>query len=492
MITHDFNAVGSAGFSRKPGMSQRDHRLRTAASRGMTSVSHTLESHPNVERFANTAHSTRLSIDLTGSLADRARAAEFLREARRCLALDLDASDACHWALILLPTSGATQRAMIDCLQRCGALDDAAALVSAGLLQRGERDWKLWLRRARILLAQRRLSDAHHAIERAIALQPRRFGPLLLAADIARAMDDHELALHRLERAGALRPRHAHLAPRMIDSLLALDRADDAAAVMEQVDDPPADLAARVLTAQRRLCDARQALESARSHEHAGDLRHSRVLQGQLIEVLERMGDWPALRAMAAERATRANALTDDPVLATRLASALLSMGECATAASLCQKAGARAGDRAHCADALATLAVASAVLGDHAAAAAHLADFRAARQTADHASEARAWLRGLLGVIVAEQCDVRAARRAGADPAASVLQPLLHRVLAAFDRGLAAEADSPQARRWHTLRQRCERALRAETDAIPRELDLQSLHASAASAPQAVLGVAA
>ncbi len=432
---------------------------------------------------------------------DRVSAASVLREARNGLALGIDASDSCHWALMLLPFSRAAQRAMIDWLARSGALDDAAALISAALLQHGEDDWKLWLRRARVMHLLDRQPEADLAIRRVFEHRGdhRHFGALMLAANIARAVYDPEQARTRLQRADGRRPRKADVAQRIVDEMLALDRADDAAHVLGEMPNAPAALAARVLISQRRLRDARDLLESALAI--AKDPAHRTSLSLQLIDLLQQIGDWPALRAMTAEE----NVIDAPPALAIRLAQSALSRGEFETAINL-SRAALEAGDSVDRDRALERLCVISASQGDGQAAAEFLAERRAANKAMNPAAEAPLWLSAVLGTLAAEHCDPRAARRAGADPAVSVLDPLLRRTAAVFDSALAGDLDSAAAHgdvhkereilsptsevsRWQRHRAMCERALHTPSwpdarsvSGAPGDVALESIATAQAS----------
>jgi tetratricopeptide (TPR) repeat protein len=415
---------------------------------------------------------------------DRAQAAAVLRTARQCLTRQLDASEACHWAMTLLPNSRAAQRAMIDWLMRCEAWNDAAAMISVGLLQaHAERDWKLWLRRARVMLALGRLTHAQDAVDRVFELRgdEPHYSALLVASDIACAGGDHTLAVVWLERADRLRPHRVEVLQRMIPALLAANRTEDAAEALSQASDAAPELVASVLLARHRPLDAREHLEAAL--RRADDPQRQRDLTLGVIDLLDRMGDWPALRTMAQEEIAMAKAGAPPPggdtLILAHLARSAVSRGEFELAATMAERAlnvpQVDAGTHEH---AVRSLCAAAAAVGDTARARELLIQQNEHAPPTSPAREASVWLAALLGAVCATHADPRSARDAGADPATSVLPSLLANAVATFNAALAPNHARPdgatqasgsvmdhmQAAQWRQYRELCWGALGSDS----------------------------
>lgn len=382
--------------------------------------------------------------------SQRKQAATILRQAHRRLDAGLDASDSCGWAIALLPESRAAQGLMIDALLASAQHEQANTLITTLLRQRPG-DWRLWRRRAQALLALDRADEAADAIDRTLAQRPNHRRTLLLAADIASRRGDCTSALIALERADAQHPHDAHIARRLIRSLIDNHRADEAAAVLEQMPDAPAELRAHVFRAQGRLLDARLTLEDAAYFE-LDDLRRERLLLA-LIDVLDEARDWPALQQWRSEGDT-------SPALARRLAETCLPSGCFTEGLHLLDAAKRIDGDFA---EQRSPVEIAlRAACGESDEATRLLSTPRLADRAIEPAARCGPWLRGLLGTIVAEQMNVREVRRAGADPSLNVLDGLLSGAVETFDAALRdhADADDDRSQSWQAMRDSCARLL--------------------------------
>lgn len=387
-----------------------------------------------------------VEMNIRAFASQRKQAATILRQAHRRFDAGLDASDSCGWAISLLPDSRSAQGLMLDALLASGQCEQANTVAITLLRQRPD-DWRLWRRRAQALLALDRFEDATSAIDRALTMRPNHRRTLLLAADIATRRGDAAGALLALERADAQHPHDGQIARRLIGSLIDNNRADDAAAVLQQMPDAPAELRALVYRSQDRLLDARLTLEEAAYFE-LDELRRE-SLQLALIDVLDESRDWPALRQWRAH-----NDLS--PAIARRLAETCLDSGAFAEGLRLLENA---SGDEAsHDRSPVEIALKAAAGEVDEAArmlSAPHLAD-----HAVEPASRCGPWLRGLLGTIVAEQTSVSDVRRAGADPSMNVLESLLPSAMESFDAALRARSDSDRVEMWQAMRDACERSL--------------------------------
>lgn len=371
-------------------------------------------------------------------------AAAALREARRRLRGGLDAADACGWAISMLPESRAAQRLMLDWLLASGQASAAATLAHT-LLHAGGDDWRLWLRRAEALLALERIDEASTAIERTLAARPHHRRALLLKADIAARRHDHFALLAALECADTHHARDGEIARRLIEALLACDRPEDAAAVLEELPDAEPELQAAVLVAQGRLLDARITLQDAIGRE--SDEHRRAHLQLGLIDVLEQSADWPALRSLQASAEI-------DPLVAARLVESCLKMGAFDAAERLIATSDAGTHRHAH------VVAAIEAIRGEAPPTAACASISRAGDRELKPAARAEPWLRSLMGLAISEQIDAQGVRRAGADPALNVLDALLPAAIATFEVALQDQPDSPKASQWQDMHHAAWRAM--------------------------------
>ncbi len=393
-----------------------------------------------------------------------ASAASVLREARMRLRDRLDAGDACGWAIAMLPQSAAAQCLMLDWLLTSEQHAGAATLAHTLLHAEGD-NWRLWLRRSEALLALGRLEEAEHAIDRVLAARPSHRRPLLIKAEIALRKGDHAVSLHVLESADRLHPRNREIAVRLIAALLANGRVEDADSSISEMHDAPSETVAAVLLAQHRLLDARLVLQHAADAE-ADSERHA-MLTGMFIDVLERSGDWPALRAMSD------GGIALHPHIAARLAEARLAMGDLDAAQQLLEAAGIATQRRVHVAAAIAS------ITGDTERSSTCRAP-RIADPEFTSARRCEPWMRSMIGLIAAEQIDVRHARKAGADPSHNVLDMLLSEAITTLE---AAVHRDPHAARTDTWRRMIDNASDATNRADHASGQIHSIaHEDAAS----------
>jgi hypothetical protein len=95
-------------------------------------------------------------------------------------------------------------------------------------------------------------------------------------------------------------------------------------------------------------------------------------------------------------------------------------------------------------------------------------------------------WLRALLGVTLSEQVNARGARRAGADPAISIIEPLLAQAVSTFDTALRDFPEALAVTRWRDMGQACKDAQTREptrAEAASRSSETEQTFEARASA---------
>lgn len=379
---------------------------------------------------------TMLHEDMSIAAATTTTVAAHVREARRRLRHALDAGDACGWAVAMIPQSVAAQCLMLDWLLS-SEQNAAAATLSHTLLHAEGANWRLWYRRSRALLALDRLDEAEHAIDRVLGDRPSHRGALLIKAELASRTGRNAAALHVLESADRLHPRHPDIAAKLMSALLEAGRVHDAQSIIDEMPDPPMLTRVAVLIARNRLLDAQLLLHDALDHD--SDPAHRSQIESMLIDVHERAGNWPALRAMS-DRVTPLH-----PRNAARLAEAMLAMGDLDASQQLIEANGPTTQRQAHV-----TAAIAS-MKGSHER---HHA-YRSPRMTDDEftvAGRAAPWLRSLMGLIVAEQIDVQHARRAGADPSHNVIDMLLRESITTLEAAIDRDPHGAHVSEWQDM----------------------------------------
>jgi len=436
---------------------------------------------------------TRASPTASDLLTSRREAAGILRQARQRLDAGLDAGDVCGWAMTLLPESRAAQRVTIDWLLRSGQVEHALTLTSGALLRR-RGDAGIWFRRARALVLANRADDARSAIDRALALRPHHRPSMLLAAEIAQHQNEGEREIELLERARLARRDDDAATIRLIEALLrrtgggqatALARAES---LLQQVACLRVDLAARILARRGQLLDARLELEAALEFTNDADERHRLLLA--LVSVLQQAGNWAELRRLAerylesvspaagsAQGVRVAAAIACDVELAVSLASALLAVGAFAAAAQALDACGSP-----NHPEILAVRTILAAAADDRVAALESLGRLRAASGSPaqQSAGQPSRWLRSLMGLVVREQTDVAHARRAGADPMASVLDHLLPKAHATLEAAAVDQPATRESRRWQALADLCHSAqVHAQAARPAQTAEFRSEHAA-------------
>ncbi len=383
---------------------------------------------------------------------DRAAAAVLLHAAHVT-----DASDeAIEWAFTVMPDRRAAQRLRIGQLLTHGNYEAADALIGRGLRRRPT-DASLSLLRARSLFAQEKFEAAAREMRLVLAQRPHHADAMELAGHVQMKLGRPLRAVRHFQRAATRRPgdRAAAMVAR---AWLAAGRTRTARDVVEQMDDPPPLLTARLLAAEGRLLEATDTLDRARCEAHGTEYED---IVCELITRLEAQGDLGRLRRILVAVSS------EHPVVLAKAGEAWLSMGAFHTAAV---RMATLARIRGYRARATTVLMVAAAMLNRSSLAERALCRLRRLDEPVEPTDVAEAWCRGLFGRLLLDQCS---ARRAGADPHTGRLQRLLHDAMTVFQDDLAAAGPAlPHAVR-RDLRQHIEvclvaSAVVAQDEAVP------------------------
>lgn len=302
-----------------------------------------------------------------------------IRSAARARRLD---DESIEWTAAAMPDARAAQRTLVRALL-AQSQPDRADTAAAAALAHWPRDATLHMLRAKALLLRDRPLAAQHEIHVALDMRPHHIETLRTAANIATARRDPVQAVRFLEQALRYRPHHTAVRTALIRALLVADAPDAAARVLADHPDPDAMLMAQVFEAQGRLRDA---VDTLRGAARTGDAPEARIA---LLDLLERIGDIPALRAEAWT--------TDDdhPALRRRIAEVMLFLGRFDRAIS---RAETLLRDPIECGPACEILTVANAMIGDVDEARRMLVRLRCVTSADDPVALARQWRRGMHG----------------------------------------------------------------------------------------------
>ena len=342
----------------------------------------------------------------------RAEAAAMLRSARKKLALcDERAGETIGWTLTVLRDNYRARLIKIDYLLRTGHWDSADALIARTIMHLRDRPL-LRLRLARSLVEQGRIEQAAAEMRGVLRARPEHAGVLTLAAHIAAARGAHREAAALLLRASNARPYDSAVRVALVQALLRAGLNHHATLEFERISHPPALLTARILRAQNRWLEAIECLQRA-----IGSTWNDATLACELIDLFERSGDAVRFR----------NLLPDlfqaPPEVQLRGAEACLRFGDGVSAIKLAERVATVPVWRNK---AERITSIARVLHEGNENAAAHL--------DLDQRDTARLWLAAMLGRLTVSQIDGRVA---GADPFASILQPLMRHALHAIEQAV-------------------------------------------------------
>lgn len=352
----------------------------------------------------------------------RAQAASMLRAARQALATcDERSGEIIGWTLTALRDNYHARRIKIDYLMRTGHWDSADALMVRTIMHLRDHPL-LRLRLARSFLEQGRIEQAAKEIRHVLKARPEHGGALVVAARIAAVQGDHKKAAALWMQASDRKPHDEAIRVAFVQSLLDAKLTAHAVAECQRLSNPPALLSARICRAQGRTLDAIEHLEAAIAR-HVAD---ADVLC-ELIGLCEATGDITRFRRLALLHIANApNAVR------LRAAEACLSFGEFDQAIVLAERIAEEPiwRDRAQQVKHIALL-----MRGDEIAQPANFDDATRDRSRRSHSDDRRRlaalWANSMLGRLIVRQSDSRAA---GADPFASVLQPMMRQALSAIE----------------------------------------------------------
>jgi len=385
---------------------------------------------------------------------DRAEAAGLLRAARTAGPEQVD--EAVGWAFAALPDHKHARILAIERHLAQGDTEMADVLLTRGLLLRPT-DASLTRLRARSLLMQGDAAEAGKEIRLALVQRPRHVATLLLAAEIARQLDDLPRAVSLLQRALRRQPERDHNKALLTQALIDAEQLDQAEGVMRSMRRVPPVLRARLLRAQGRLLEAVELLDRSRTGSPALDAGRQDIVC-ELIDLLEHMGDFAGLRALMDE----VDAKQSEVLI--RAGVACLTLGRFRVAALHMSRL-RRAWP--HRREALSVLVVAAAMLGRLRLAERALSRLHRTPAGADPPFMADLWRRALAARLFNDQCHPL---RAGADRNVSFLQPLLRSAVEVFAsacaRGPGDPASLARQARLHRHRAVCLAAMGRNTEA--------------------------
>ncbi len=368
---------------------------------------------------------------------ERSAAAVALREARSA-ARENPQDESIDWAHALLGDRAAALALRARSLLAAGDAEAAESLLARGLLRHPDHSG-LALLRCECLHRRGECDEAQAAMDELLPRRPDHNRTLVLAANIAAAHGRHHDAVALLRRAAAARPRCDATRQQLVRALLACGDATRAESQLRIVLRPSPILWAQVYRAQGRTREAIDVLEATmathrdrpgrppdRSHaEDEVDPRNEAI--AFLAELLEDVGDLPALRRLIAMNESNAS-----PTVGMRLGRAMLSLGQFHGAM---QWLAPLASHSRHTAQVLPTLVVAAALAGEPRQARQWLEQLRETCEGAESGSLlADAWRRSLLGRVLVQH---EGSRQSGADDNPAVLPALLRASIETLNRTL-------------------------------------------------------
>ncbi|MEM7227886.1 MAG: tetratricopeptide repeat protein [Planctomycetota bacterium] len=358
-------------------------------------------------------HAVRLafsSTPQTRGCPDRIAAAALLRDARAAMA-DGSFDDRIDWAYASVPECLGAIRMKVRSLIDMDDHETVRAVLAQALLIRPMHP-SLGLLRGEILLHLDRVDDAAREVRLALDQRPTHGETLHLGARIALRNHDPVGALHLLERAVAQHPLVDEFRSALIPVLLDLDRAQDAARHVDLLLEPNPVLRATVLARSGSMHDALAVLTEAMASDDSDEVCHAFEAQ---LDLLERIGDLPALATLIDER--DANLPTDIELCVARSMLTLGRFGDVLRIVEPLTK------DPTHRLDALRLQTVAASAGERHVLAREALMDLYRSSTAAEASTLADLWRRVWLGQAI---IDPVGSRQAGADPHVSLLQPML------------------------------------------------------------------
>jgi tetratricopeptide (TPR) repeat protein len=364
----------------------------------------------------------------------RAEAAAMLRAARKALAIGDDrAGETIGWTLTALRDNYHARLIKIEYLLRGGHWDSADALIARTIMHLRDHPL-LRLRLARSFFEQGRIEQAATEIRRVLQARPEHAAALALAARIASAQGRYKEAAALWMQASDCRQNDETVRAAFVQSLLDAKLTCHAAAECAQLSNPPAFLAARVFRAQGRTLDAVDRLEAALMLDRA-----NAIVMCELISAHEDAGDIVRFRQLLPR-------LADAPLPAQlRASEGCLTFGEFDQAIALAQRIAEDPlwRDRAEW-----VLHIAQLMSRENGVQAGQfdvpLSDRSRRNHSAHRASIATHWINAMLGRLTVQQIDSRAA---GADPFASVLQPLMRQALRIVEAVASHQGEPPDER---------------------------------------------
>lgn len=356
---------------------------------------------------------------------DRREAAMILRAARHADAGRRE--ELTDLALGMMPDSRPVLRLHVRALFEADDCEGAHALTARGLLI-WPNDATLMQYRAQALNELGRRNEALDEIQRLLHRQPHRVGALVFGAEVAGEAGQRERAVIWLARAHLLRPWCERIKQLLAEALVRSERAAAALELINTLPRPMPLLRARVLRMLGRLCEAAEVLRATiEGGSFAGEPLPEEASEDELITealiVAELRGDHATCQRLS----SRLNDRTPRAML--QLARMNLSRGAFRRALRVATRL---MNDASHGQSALAIIVAAAGMIQRNRLARRSLIRLRS-RYGEQYMKEMHAcWRRAMLGRIVNDQ---RNPRRACADPASSLLQPMLQQAAGTLER---------------------------------------------------------